>query len=145
MGLIAGLSLYNYADVNPLKWIDPHGLNNQFPMPTTNPDQILRDLLNLFTDDGLDRELRNLEASAKETVDCIACEATCLFPVLGSDVAAEGTAQLMDKARQQARSAALAKQLGRTVLTFRSLSGVGTAAGVAYCTIECSDVCLSCR
>ena len=144
IGLLSSLNTYAYVDSNPLKWRDRFGLYGDFPLPTTNPDQLLRDLLNSFTDGGFDKSLRNLEASANAAINCITCESKCLFPVLGGDAAAEGIAQLMDKAKSEAQSAALARKLGKTIVTFRSLSGIGTAAGVASCTITCRDSCTSC-
>ncbi|MEQ8937797.1 MAG: RHS repeat-associated core domain-containing protein, partial [Gammaproteobacteria bacterium] len=132
IGLLAGLNTYNYADANPLKYIDPLGL---------------------FSFAGIKREIENasrpivlcneygcgmvgLEARESAYENCVSCEARCVaeFIIPGyEDLVAQGLKQGAKKAASDAAKAGLKFAAKRINIVFTVLD----AGLAATCVLEC--------
>ena len=133
IGLEGGLNTYLYARANPLKYIDPKGLLNEFPGDT---EQVYNPCY--FTGScNSDTFTERLKAEGRAAGKCLACVAKCEAKVL----VGAGTEHVAEKqAEKKLKEIAdrVAREYAMRGLKFFGWVGVAqTGWDAAQCLVEC--------
>jgi RHS repeat-associated protein len=133
IGLAGGLNTYLYARANPLKYIDPKGLLNQFPGDTEQ----LYNPCYFSGSCNSDALIERLKAEGRAAGKCLACVAKCEAKVFTG----AGTEHLSKKeAEKKLKEIAdrVAREYAMRGLKFFGWVGVAqTGWDAAQCLVEC--------